>query len=499
VQVGDLKDHAGAEPPVGADAVDGAEPQGGAEPPGGADAVDGAEPQGGAEPPGGADAVDGAEPLDVGASRRRLVDIRCGFAELARREAGAAEERVVEARRLFDAQLAVLTAAQAEVDPGATRGAKEEAHRAFRKAIGVARSRSQVEVAAGVWLTEINRINGAVRASQLRIRREREETDAAAAELDRQTAIAEASRAMAEAAVEACRAAQEALAVTDGEEVARTAGDPTSGSAAELIAAHAASQAGLQAAATLAAAASPGAAPDPNSEAAEGAQPADPSQDAATVMTSASTGGSVDAAALAEEAVAPIDLRGPAPLAIVRLLERDGAAMSRLVDWLSGPNAEQRRRWQLCLSNLVDAVVATAIDGGWFVFEAGNPFWDQLTQVEARDVARGLAALGFRYDGMGEFADGRVPSHRELSMALGNAGLLPVRVRHWPRPEETALLYRQVSVDPIALLAEQAPSLTMGELVLMLGRRAEMAADLWNDWSRARPLLLLPVEPSRGG
>ena len=495
MQVGDLKDHAGAEPPVGADAVDGAEPQGGAEPPGGADAVDGAEPQGGAEPPGGADAVDGAEPLDVGASRRRLVDIRCGFAELARREAGAAEERVVEARRLFDAQLAVLTAAQAEVDPGATRGAKEEAHRAFRKAIGVARSRSQVEVAAGVWLTEINRINGAVRASQLRIRREREETDAAAAELDRQTAIAEASRAMAEAAVEACRAAQEALAVTDGEEVARTAGDPTSGSAAELIAA----QAGLQAAATLAAAASPGAAPDPNSEAAEGAQPADPSQDAATVMTSASTGGSVDAAALAEEAVAPIDLRGPAPLAIVRLLERDGAAMSRLVDWLSGPNAEQRRRWQLCLSNLVDAVVATAIDGGWFVFEAGNPFWDQLTQVEARDVARGLAALGFRYDGMGEFADGRVPSHRELSMALGNAGLLPVRVRHWPRPEETALLYRQVSVDPIALLAEQAPSLTMGELVLMLGRRAEMAADLWNDWSRARPLLLLPVEPSRGG
>jgi len=37
---------------------------------------------------------------------------------------------------------------------------------------------------------------------------------------------------------------------------------------------------------------------------------------------------------------------------------------------------------------------------------------------EAREVARGLAALGFRYDGMGEFADGRVPSQRELSMAL---------------------------------------------------------------------------------
>jgi len=77
-------------------------------------------------------------------------------------------------------------------------------------------------------------------------------------------------------------------------------------------------------------------------------------------------------------------------------------------------------------------------------------------------------------------------------MALGQAGLLTVRVRNWPRPEEAAQLYRHVRVDPIALLAERAPSITMGELVLMLGRRAEAVADLWNDWPRARPLLLLP-------
>jgi hypothetical protein len=164
--------------------------------------------------------------------------------------------------------------------------------------------------------------------------------------------------------------------------------------------------------------------------------------------------------------------------------------MSRLVDWLSKADPERRRHWQLCLSDFVDAVIATAIDDCCFIFPPGNSFWDQLTADQAREVARGLAALGFRYDGMGAFADGRVPSQRELSMALGQAGLLTVRVRSWPRPEEAAQLYRSIEVDPIALLVEKAPSLTMGDLVLMLGRRAEAAADLWNDWASARPLLL---------
>ena len=32
--------------------------------------------------------------------------------------------------------------------------------------------------------------------------------------------------------------------------------------------------------------------------------------------------------------------------------------------------------------------------------------------------------------------------------------------------------------------------LTLGELVAMLGRRADGLAMLWNDWGRVRPLLL---------
>lgn len=202
--------------------------------------------------------------------------------------------------------------------------------------------------------------------------------------------------------------------------------------------------------------------------------------------------GSAGASAGTPAAEPPVNLAGPRPPTIVRLLQRDGATMSRLVERLAGSDPEQRRRWQLCLADFVDAVVAAAIDYGYFTFPGGNPFWDQFTPDEARNIAQNLAALGFRHDGSGAFADRRVPRQRDLSMAVGQAGLPIVRIRYWPRPEEAALLLRHIRVDTTAVLSERAPSLTQGEFVRLLGRRAELAADLWNDWSRARPLLLLP-------
>ena len=186
-----------------------------------------------------------------------------------------------------------------------------------------------------------------------------------------------------------------------------------------------------------------------------------------------------------------VDLTGPRPPAIVPLVQRDVATMSRLVECLAGSDPEQRRRWQLCLATFVDAVVTAAIDHGCFTFPGGNPFWDQFTPDQARNVAQNLAALGFRHDGTGEFVDGRVPGQRDLSMAVGQAGLPIVRVRFWPRPQEAARLFRHVRVDTTAVLSERAPSLTKGELVRLLDRRAELVADLCNDWSRVRPLLLL--------
>jgi hypothetical protein len=188
-----------------------------------------------------------------------------------------------------------------------------------------------------------------------------------------------------------------------------------------------------------------------------------------------------------------IDLRLPDAQAIVRLLRGNRATLSVLVDRLADVDPTERRHWQLLLSNFVDALAAAAIEETYFEFPHGDPFWDLFTPDEAREVARGLAALGFRYDGLGEFADGYVPGQRDLALAVGAAGLLPVRIRFWPNAAETAALFRGVRVATDLFVAQRAPALTLGEVVRILGRRAEQLADLWNDWPRVRPLLLTTI------
>ena len=56
------------------------------------------------------------------------------------------------------------------------------------------------------------------------------------------------------------------------------------------------------------------------------------------------------------------------------------------------------------------------------------------------------------------------------------------------------------ALDPLELAAlrevEQARAaegLTLGELLSLLGRRADALIDLWNAWGRVRPLLLEPL------
>ena len=151
-----------------------------------------------------------------------------------------------------------------------------------------------------------------------------------------------------------------------------------------------------------------------------------------------------------------------------------------------------RRRWQLTLSNLVDAIVAVSIEAGALEFPADHPFWGTFTLVQDREIAQALASLGHRFDGLGGFADDRVPSQRDLSLALGYAGLDPMRMRSWPTETEMAELYRDVSVAADEHLAATAGDLSLSELVAMLGRRADGLADLWNEWGRR------PAAPPRG-
>jgi hypothetical protein len=176
--------------------------------------------------------------------------------------------------------------------------------------------------------------------------------------------------------------------------------------------------------------------------------------------------------------------------AILRLLRGDRATLGRLVDELAGEDPAERRRWQLALAGLVDAVVARAIESAFLHFPVEHAFWGMNTLPENRDVAAALSSLGYRFDGLGGWADDRAPSQRDLSLAVGYAGLDPMRTRRWPGERAMEELFRDVTVAADEYLASAAGGLTLGELVTVLGRRADGLADLWNEWGRVRPLLL---------
>ena len=99
--------------------------------------------------------------------------------------------------------------------------------------------------------------------------------------------------------------------------------------------------------------------------------------------------------------------------------------MDRVVTAWPEPTPAERRRWQLALSGLVDAIVARAIEASALEFPTDHPFWAGFSQAQCRDVATALASFGYRFDGLGGFVDGRVPSQRDLSLAVGYAGLRP--------------------------------------------------------------------------
>ena len=142
------------------------------------------------------------------------------------------------------------------------------------------------------------------------------------------------------------------------------------------------------------------------------------------------------------------------------------------------------------MTRLVDAILADAIEASALEFPADHPFWGPFSLGQARDIVQALSSLGYRFDGRGGWMDDRVPAQRDLSLALGYAGLDPMRVRHWPDEAASRVLFSEVRVAADEYLATNAGDLTLGEMVTMLGRRADGLAELWNQWGTIRPLLL---------
>ena len=374
----------------------------------------------------------GASPTGPCAESRRLADERCELAVRARAQAAAADEAHRAAQRAYDEHEAAAEAAAAATDPRAVRRAKDDAQARFRTGRASATNSEEVEAAARAWLLDINTINAESREAAARLSRERAAATAIGLTLERSAVEADGARIAAEMAEGACLAAREALASCEEAEVGGEVGH----------------------------------------------MPTMPSQ--APAWESAGEDDEPLAAALG----------GGGNPRIFRLVRGERAAMAEIVGALAGESPDERRQWQLAFSNLVDAILADSIAAGSLAFPLEHSFWGAFTLEQDRDIASALSSLGYRFDGLGGWVDGRTPTQRDLSLALGYAGLDPMRIRHWPTEGEMTELFRDVQVAAAEHLAGSAGDLTLGELVSMLGRRADGLAEVWNHWGRIRPLLL---------
>jgi hypothetical protein len=397
------------------------------------------------------------------ATERRAMTELCALAERMQQQADGVADRLRQAQRTYDSHLSAADQAEAVADPRVQRAAKDAAQHAFRRDRSGAISREEVEAAARTWLQEINRINGEARDAAARLAQERRAATSQVSIIERLTVEADAVRVQADAAREACLHAREALAAC---EEAQVAVPP----AARM---------------PLAPSLAPGEVPPAMPDAGRPLAPA--TLIGRAVRTPSQPDDTQD------DAIAASMARGEGQPAILRLLSGDRAAFEALVAAVGGDDPAERRRWQAHLAGLVDALVARAIDACAFDFPEDHPFWGPFTRGQCRDIALALSSLGFRFDGLGGFADDRVPSQRDLSLAVGYAGLDPMRIRRWPAEAEMRELFRDVAVAADEYVAGAAGGLTLGELVTMLGHRADGLTEVWNAWGRIRPRLLEPV------
>ena len=377
-----------------------------------------------------ADAGAGPAAIERCAEERRIAEERCELATRARTRADDAADALRLAQRTYDAHEAAAVTAAWRTDPRAIHEAKEAAQGGFRSAVTAATNPDELEAAARDWLSEINRINIDAREAQATVAREHAAAAEIGSTLERLGLEADAARIGAENADSACLAAR--VTVAECDERATDDANP------------------------------PRIAPASNN----------------------------DGERLEEDETLGLALEAGGAPRIFRLLRGDRAAMTSLVAALGDKDPESKRRWQLLMTGLVEAIVADAIEASALDFPEDHPFWGAFTRAQSRDIVRAVSSLGYRFDGLGGWTDDRQPSQRDLSLALGYAGLDPMRIRQWPDGAATAALFADVTVAADEWLAVVAGDLTLAEMVGMLGRRADGLAEVWNQWGRVRPLLL---------
>lgn len=388
---------------------------------------------GGSRGPGRGSSPGGEAPAaDPCADDRARTAAACAAAEGASDGARALADRLRDARRALDDLQARVDEASLLADGRRLAAEKERLHTQFKAVHRPTASADEAEAAAREWLTAVSAANSEALDAARRVAAATQELRDRAAELERLDLEASSARIRAERAEEACRTAREELAAC--EERQRRPPEP------------------------------------------EPPRPVDEPWPADQEPAFDRRAGSAE------------DLdRLPV---VVRVLRGDAAAREYLVAALADGDPAATATWHVRIADFVDAVTARAIEDGFLDLPEGAPFWRLFSGDERRDIVQALSALGVRFDGLGGFADDRSPSARDLSLAVGYAGLDPMRIRAWPDEAELRRLYQDATVQADLWLATQADDLALARVEASLGARAGGLSELWNAWGRIRPVML---------
>jgi hypothetical protein len=180
----------------------------------------------------------------------------------------------------------------------------------------------------------------------------------------------------------------------------------------------------------------------------------------------------------------------PSHSPLERILRGEHLAMVEVIDAVAGQDSLRRRDWELLLGGLVEAMGEMAVRESIVDFPMGTAFWDTFTVEQCRQIVAALATMGFRYDGRSGWVEHHVPVYRDLSIALADIGVDPIRIRAWPNQAEIAALFVGARAAPEELLAAAGPDYRLEAMQALLGERAEELAGLWNAWDDVRPALL---------
>lgn len=362
------------------------------------------------------------------AELRSLVAGNCEEAHLAKAAQDAASDRVREVRRDLVAAQHQLGAAEGAADPVVRTAEKAKAREAYEQARREAQSDEALAEATATWARALDRANRGRRLAQRALSEAKAAVTALEAAMHAAELEEEASRIRAESAEAACLDARVRLAGC--EEQAQAPIEMIQPTAAEP---HAA------------------------------------------------TGG--HAVAIRESGVGE-------PLVIESMVSGDRRALELAAVQLTDHAGLEPAEAQLQLQELVDAILSSASEEGFLIFDQDHPFWSALTVEEARDVMGALARLGFQFEPAEGWHAGRVPGTMDLSMALAYAGLDARNMRDLPGADALRELPRSISVDARGFLAARAPDLAVDHIVQALDRRAGQLEPLWNEWGQVRPILL---------